>query len=137
MWLHFVCVHLEKRIRLPLELPVVRLGIRDQSAKVVEFEIALLVPGRKDQRKNIQGSIDKQSFCFCTKKESIEIALKDQFPISTDKEITIELLENGKAKVNIENGIIDWDLKLAANETKKIRICYKVRYPKDKIIDNL
>ncbi|UFH46045.1 DUF4139 domain-containing protein [Flavobacterium galactosidilyticum] len=87
-------------------------------------------------------SYKEQTFTYDTtiknnKKESIEIALKDQFPISTDKEITIELLENGKAKVNSENGIIDWDLKLAANETKKIRISYKVRYPKDKIIDNL
>ena len=71
------------------------------------------------------------------KKESIQIALKDQFPISTDKEITIELLENSKAKVNSETGLLEWDLKLSANETKKIRISYKVKYPKDKTIDNL
>ena len=71
------------------------------------------------------------------KKENIAIALKDQFPISTDKEITVELLENGKAKVNTETGILTWDLNLTANETKKIRISYKVKYPKDKIIDNL
>ena len=32
--------------------------------------------------------------------------LKDQYPISTDKEITIELLDNGKAKVNPETGIL-------------------------------
>ena len=71
------------------------------------------------------------------KKESIQRALKDQFPISTDKEITIELLENGKAKVNSETGLLEWDLKLAPNEAKKIRISYKVKYPKDKTIDNL
>ena len=71
------------------------------------------------------------------KKESIEIALKEQFPLSTDKEITIELLENGKAKVNPETGMLHWDLKLAPNEIKKIRISYKVKYPKEKIIDNL
>ena len=34
------------------------------------------------------------------KKEAIEMLLKDQYPISTDKEITIELLDNGKAKVS-------------------------------------
>ncbi|WP_430399462.1 DUF4139 domain-containing protein [Flavobacterium sp.] len=71
------------------------------------------------------------------KKESIELLLKDQYPISTDKEITVELLEKDKAKVNEETGILTWDLKLGANETKKIRISYKVRYPKDKVIDNL
>ena len=71
------------------------------------------------------------------KKEEIQMLLKDQYPLSTDKEISIELLEDGNAKVNKETGILTWDLKLSPNETKKIRISYKVRYPKDKIIDNL
>ena len=71
------------------------------------------------------------------KKEAVEMLLKDQYPISTDKEITIELLDNGKAKVNPETGILTWDLKLAAGETKKFRISYKIKYPKDKFIDNL
>jgi len=71
------------------------------------------------------------------KKEAIELLLKDQYPISTDKEITIELLDNGKAKVNVETGILTWDVKLSAGETKKYRISYKVKYPKDKFIDNL
>lgn len=71
------------------------------------------------------------------KKEEIQMLLKDQYPLSTDKEITIELLEDGNAKVNKETGILTWDLKLSPNETKKIRISYKVRYPKDKVIDNL
>ena len=71
------------------------------------------------------------------KKEAIEMLLKDQYPISTDKEITIELLDNGKAKVNPETGILTWDVKLGAGETKKYRISYKIKYPKDKFIDNL
>jgi uncharacterized protein (TIGR02231 family) len=71
------------------------------------------------------------------KKEAIELLLKDQYPISTDKEITIELLDNGKAKVNAETGILTWDVKMSAGETKKFRISYKIKYPKDKFIDNL
>lgn len=71
------------------------------------------------------------------KKEAIEMLLKDQYPISTDKEISIELLDNGKAKVNPETGILTWDVKLGAGETKKFRISYKIKYPKDKFIDNL
>jgi uncharacterized protein (TIGR02231 family) len=71
------------------------------------------------------------------KKETVEILLKDQYPISTDKEITIEVLEKDRAKVNEETGIMTWDLKLSPNETKKIRISYLVKYPKDKVIDNL
>lgn len=63
--------------------------------------------------------------------------LKDQYPLSPDKEIEIELTESSGAKVNTETGILTWDLKLQPNETKKVRISYKVKYPKDKIIDNL
>lgn len=71
------------------------------------------------------------------KKEATDITLKDQYPLSTDKEIEIEVLESSNAKENKETGILTWDLKLNPNETKKIRISYKVKYPKDKIIDNL
>jgi len=71
------------------------------------------------------------------KKEEVQMLLKDQYPLSTDKDITIEVLDDGNAKVNTETGIMTWELKLAPNETKKIRISYKVKYPKDKVIDNL
>jgi uncharacterized protein (TIGR02231 family) len=71
------------------------------------------------------------------KKEDVQMTLKDQYPLSTDKDITIDLLDNGKAKVNSETGILTWELKLSSNETRKIRISYKVRYPKDKVIENL
>jgi uncharacterized protein (TIGR02231 family) len=71
------------------------------------------------------------------KKESAHLLLKDQYPLSPDKDIEIELLQSDNAKVNTETGILTWDLDLKANETKKIRISYKIRYPKDKVIDNL
>lgn len=71
------------------------------------------------------------------KKETVNVLLKDQYPLSTDKEIEIELLESSNAKENKETGILTWDLKLNPNETKKIRISYKVKYPKDKVIGNL
>jgi hypothetical protein len=63
--------------------------------------------------------------------------LKDQYPLSTDKEIEIELLQSDNAAANKETGILTWTLKLNPNETKKVRISYKVKYPKDKTIDNL
>ncbi len=71
------------------------------------------------------------------KKEAANLLLKDQYPISSDKEIEIELLQSDNAKVNPETGILTWELNLKPNETKKIRISYKVRYSKDKIISNL
>jgi uncharacterized protein (TIGR02231 family) len=71
------------------------------------------------------------------KKEAIEMLLKDQYPLSSNKDIEIELLQSDNAKVNLETGILTWQLQMKPNETKKIRISYKVRYPKDQVIDNL
>ena len=71
------------------------------------------------------------------KKEAVVMLLKDQYPLSSDKEIEIELLQKDGAKANLETGILTWDLDLKPNETKKIRISYLVKYPKDKIISNL
>ncbi len=71
------------------------------------------------------------------KKEDAYLLLKDQYPISTDQEIEIELLESDKADINAETGILTWKLNLKPNETKKLRISYKVKYPKDKVIENL
>jgi uncharacterized protein (TIGR02231 family) len=71
------------------------------------------------------------------KKEAIEMLLKDQYPLSSNKDIEIELLQSDNAKVNLETGILTWQLQMKPTETKKIRISYKVRYPKDQVIDNL
>ncbi len=71
------------------------------------------------------------------KKESILLLLKDQYPVSTNKEITVELLQNDGAKIDLETGILLWNLNLGASETKKIRLSYKVKYPKDQTISNL
>lgn len=71
------------------------------------------------------------------KKEASQLTLKDQYPVSTDKEIEIELLQSDGAKINKETGILTWELNLKPGETKKIRLSYKVKHPKDKNIDNL
>jgi uncharacterized protein (TIGR02231 family) len=69
------------------------------------------------------------------KKETVELLLKDQYPLSTDKEIEVELLQSDGAKVNTETGILTWQLQLKPNENKKFRISYRVKYPKDQILN--
>ena len=71
------------------------------------------------------------------KKEGIDLKLKDQYPLSSDDKIQIELLESSKAEINTETGILTWNTNLKAGETKKFRISYKVKYPKNEIISNL
>jgi uncharacterized protein (TIGR02231 family) len=99
--------------------------------KVVDKSGTKLLSSRKEQTFTYDITVRNN------KKEAAELLLKDQYPLSSDKEIEVELLQNDGAKVNTETGILSWDLNLKPNETKKIRISYRVKYPKEKVIDNL
>lgn len=88
------------------------------------------------------GSSKKQTFTYEIrlrngKKEGVDLLLKDQYPVSTDKDMEIELLNAGGATVNKETGVLTWKLNLKAGATETIRISYSVKYPKDKNILNL
>ncbi len=61
-----------------------------------------------------------------------KIRIEDQFPISKNKKIDIDELESSNASVNKETGIVRWDLTLPSNDRKKLRLGYKVKYPKGK-----
>lgn len=72
-----------------------------------------------------------------TRKESVQLLLKDQLPISTQKDLEVSVLETSEAIRNEETGVLTWKLELAANETRKVRVQYSVKFPKDKVIGNL
>ena len=69
------------------------------------------------------------------KKEAIQVMLSDQYPISTNKEIEVELLDAGNAKLNANEASLLWELPLAPNETKTVRFSFTVKYPKDKVLN--
>jgi uncharacterized protein (TIGR02231 family) len=70
------------------------------------------------------------------KSEQVNILLKDQFPLTTNKDIEVELIDDGKAtSVNTEIGVLNWQLTLAPGEIKKVRYTYTVKYPKDKTLN--
>lgn len=69
------------------------------------------------------------------KKEAIQLQLKDQYPLSTNKEIEVELLESTGASNNTELGVLTWTLQLDPGESKKLRMSYSIKYPKEKFIN--
>jgi uncharacterized protein (TIGR02231 family) len=84
----------------------------------------------------------KQSFTYelivkNNKATDINLLLKDQFPLSTIKEVEIKLEESGDAMVNPETGVLTWKIELKPGESRKLRFSYTVKYPKDKKIVNL
>lgn len=86
------------------------------------------------------GASKKQVFTYeltvkNNKKEAIQMVLKEQYPLSTLKEIEVELLESSEAVNNTELGVLTWKLELPAGATKKVRVSYSVKYPKEKTLN--
>lgn len=86
------------------------------------------------------GANKKQVFTYeitvkNNKKDTIDILVKDQYPISQNKEVEVELLEKSDALDNTETGVLTWKLKLAPGEVKKLKVSYGVKYPKDKVLN--
>jgi uncharacterized protein (TIGR02231 family) len=67
----------------------------------------------------------------------VNLLLKDQFPLSTIKEVIVTLEDGSDAMVNAETGVLTWKIDLKPGESKKVRFSYSVKYPKDKKIVNL
>lgn len=70
-----------------------------------------------------------------TKKENIDLVVLEQFPISNDKDISIEDKEANGALINEETGAVQWPLTLKPGELKTLKLSYAIKYPKDKTIN--
>lgn len=68
------------------------------------------------------------------KKTEIDVQLKDQYPLSTDKSMEITLEESSGASVDATTGLMTWHVNLKPGESKKIRFSYSIKYPKDKTV---
>ncbi|TAD81908.1 MAG: mucoidy inhibitor MuiA family protein [Bacteroidetes bacterium] len=65
------------------------------------------------------------------KKQPLNLLLKDQYPMSYNKDIVVELEQHSNAEINKDLGVLNWSLTLAPGESKKIRFGYSIKYPKD------
>lgn len=65
------------------------------------------------------------------KKENVSIIVEDQIPISSNKDIEINLTDKNGATVDAEKGKLSWELNIKPNETKKIRFGYQIKSSKD------
>jgi TonB-dependent SusC/RagA subfamily outer membrane receptor len=86
------------------------------------------------------GSNKKQTLTYeitvkNNKKEKIQMVLKDQYPISMNKDIEVELLQSDGAVIDHETGLLTWKPELAPGEMKKYRVSYSVKYPKEKKVN--
>jgi uncharacterized protein (TIGR02231 family) len=78
---------------------------------------------------NIRETINWSITVKNNKSVKTKVFVEDQFPISENKSIVIEKLENSNGKINEKTGKIFWELELEPNENIELTLKYSVKYP--------
>ena len=65
------------------------------------------------------------------KKQSINLIVEDQFPVSTMKEVEVDKIESKEAELDAETGKLKWTIQLDPGKEKKVDFKYSVKYPKN------
>jgi len=88
------------------------------------------------------GNDVRQEFAYLmtvrnNRNEVVRMVLKDQYPISTLRDITVELLkETTPPTVNMtELGVVTWEYDMQPGETSTFRMVYSVKYPKGRTLN--
>ncbi|HXB30441.1 MAG TPA: DUF4139 domain-containing protein, partial [Puia sp.] len=67
-----------------------------------------------------------------TKSVPVNISVLDQFPVSVNKEISVDDVKAPDAQIDRDNGIVTWKIILPPGQERKLQVGYSVKYPKDK-----
>ena len=107
--------------------------------KKINIERKLL---RDFSKKQFLGKYKTQNFVYetsvkNTKNIPVVITIEDQIPISQTKEIEVTVKDNSKADYDMKTGKLQWKMTLQPNETRKVKLDFSVKYPKNKYISGL
>ena len=106
---------------------------RDERVQVKRIKLNELCTSKRFSSKK------KETFAYeiqlkNTKGIPLELEVLDQFPLSSNSDIEVELLEASNAEVTKEYGKLLWRVKLLPNESKRLKMMYSVKFPEDKAI---
>lgn len=69
-----------------------------------------------------------------TKHVPVSVTVLDQFPVSVNKEISVDDVSAPEARLEKETGLVTWNLTLLPGQDKKLKLGYAVKYPKDRVV---
>jgi len=70
------------------------------------------------------------------KSHPIMLELIDQVPLSDNKNVSVEVVDLGKAKHKTKSGKLTWELRLEPNSSKKVAFSYELKYPESALVYN-
>ena len=68
------------------------------------------------------------------KPKTVDLVLKDQIPVSDEKNIVVDALQLSGGELEEETGLITWKFPLKEGESRTVGFGYTVAWPKDKTI---
>jgi uncharacterized protein (TIGR02231 family) len=68
------------------------------------------------------------------KKQAVVLTLEDQAPVSTDKEIKVDLVNTSGAQVDAPTGKLTWRYVLNPSESRSVTVKYTVKHPKNRTV---
>ena len=86
---------------------------------------------------NVKETIGYEILVRNNNKFPINLEILDQLPISKNKEIEVQLIDDGGANYIADYGKLLWRSRLESGNTRKVKFIYSVKYPKDKKIQGL
>ncbi len=106
---------------------------KDRSFKVEHERIF------KEERESLFGGTKEEEYHYRisvkhSKSRSIKIKILDQIPISTHEKLKVDLLEAAGGKLDLETGLLRWEVEIAPNNPQQLDFKYKLKYPSDKRI---
>ncbi|RFZ85652.1 mucoidy inhibitor MuiA family protein [Mucilaginibacter terrenus] len=68
------------------------------------------------------------------KTQPVNILVQDQVPVSQNTAIEVDAQETSGAEMDKVTGKLSWNLTLAPQEAKQLRVKYQVKYPKNQVV---
>jgi uncharacterized protein (TIGR02231 family) len=65
------------------------------------------------------------------KANPVKLTVNDQVPVSSNSSIVVEAAELSGGRMNVQTGLVKWDLDLKPQEKKELVLSYTVKYPKN------
>jgi hypothetical protein len=106
---------------------------RDESVVVTRLKV------KGKSRRQILGSMNKSSIAYNISarnhhKLPINLEIRDQVPITTDREVIITVDEMAGAQYEEKIGLLSWNFSLQPGETQTLEFGFTVKYPRTKTV---
>ena len=104
-----------------------------------QITIKRVQPKDLTEKRKVFSSTIKETYTYeialkNNKSIPIKVEILDQIPVSKQKDIVVELEEHEGSTYNSEFGKLKWEVDIPANQSKRVRFTYSVKYPKDKVV---